>query len=344
MEGTEGARLTIKVARLYHVRGLRQVEIAQRLRLSQPRVSRLLKQAEELGLVRNVVAVPVGLHRDLEVALARRYRLAAAYVLDVASIDDGELSRDLGHAAAALFAQGVAAARTIGFTSWSRTLRHMVSALQPMHVGTERVVETLGDLGAPTLQQDTAHLTQRLATLTGGQPTFLRVPGVVSSRAIREALLAQDAHARAALELLDEVDLTLMSVGPCEVVAPLRAGDNYFTDEQLADARRRGAVGQVCLRFLGEDGEPVATPLDDLVVGVTVEQLRRAGDRWMVGGGPGKYAVIRAALRGGWVHRLVTDTATAEHLLAPAEPAVEPVAADPDPAGVPPRAPAAPIP
>lgn len=305
-----------KVARLYHNRGLRQVDIAQRLRLSQPRVSRLLKQAEEVGLVRNVVAVPPGLHGDLEEALTARYRLAAAHVLDVATADDAELTHDLGHAAAALFTVGVTAARTIGFTSWSRTLRHLVSALQPMHVGTERVVETLGDLGAPTLQQDTAHLTQRLATVTGGQPTFLRVPGVASSPGIREALLAQDPHARAALRLLDTLDVTLLSVGPCAVVAPLRAGDNYFTDEQFADARRRGAVGQLCLRFLDADGEPVATPLDDLVVGVTAEQLRRAGDRWLVGGGAGKYAIIRAAVRGGWVDRLVTDTATADHLLA----------------------------
>ena len=316
MESPDGVRLLMKVARLYHARGLRQVEIAARLRLSQPRVSRLLKQAEELGVVRNVVAVPPGLHGDLEEALVRRFGLRAAHVLDVATADDGELAHDLGHAAAAIFHADVTSARTIGFTSWSRTLRHMVGALTPLDAGTERVVETLGDLGPPTLQQDTAHLTQRLATLTGGRPAFLRVPGVVSSPAIREALLAQDPHARAALGLLDALDVTLMGVGPCAIVAPLRSGDNYFTEAQFDDACRRGAVGQICLRFLGADGEPVATPLDDLVIGVTAAQLRRAGDRWVVGGGASKHAILHAALVGGWVDRLVTDTATAGYLLA----------------------------
>ena len=47
-------RLVTKVARLYHVRGLRQAEIAARLQLSQSRVSRLLSQAEESGVVRTV--------------------------------------------------------------------------------------------------------------------------------------------------------------------------------------------------------------------------------------------------------------------------------------------------
>ena len=104
-------------------------------------------------------------------------------------------------------------------------------------------------------------------------------------------------------------------MGPCQVVAPLRAGDNYFTDDQFEQARRAGAVGQVCLRFLDADGAPVHTPLDDLVVGVTVEQLQRVRNRWAVAGGKGKYAVIRAALLGRWIDRLVTDTATATHLL-----------------------------
>ncbi|WP_218577471.1 winged helix-turn-helix transcriptional regulator [Phytohabitans rumicis] len=50
-------RLITKVARMYHERGIRQVEIAETLHLSQTRVSRLLKRAAELGIVRTVVAV-----------------------------------------------------------------------------------------------------------------------------------------------------------------------------------------------------------------------------------------------------------------------------------------------
>ena len=51
MEQAESLRLVTKVARFYHVRGLRQIEIAERMDLSQPRVSRLLAQAEQLGIV-----------------------------------------------------------------------------------------------------------------------------------------------------------------------------------------------------------------------------------------------------------------------------------------------------
>jgi DNA-binding transcriptional regulator LsrR (DeoR family) len=141
------------------------------------------------------------------------------------------------------------------------------------------------------------------------------VPGVVATPAIRAALVHHGSHVEEVLGLLDSLDLALLSVGPCAVVDPLPAGDNYFTQEQFGTAVRAGAVGQICLRFLGADGAPVPTPLDGLVVGVTLEQLRRARNRWAVAGGPSKYPVLRAALVGGWVDRLVTDTATAGHLL-----------------------------
>ena len=51
-------RMIATVAWLYHTRGLRQGAIAERLHISQSRVSRLLDQAVELGIVRTVVVLP----------------------------------------------------------------------------------------------------------------------------------------------------------------------------------------------------------------------------------------------------------------------------------------------
>ena len=99
-------------------------------------------------------------------------------------------------------------------------------------------------------------------------------------------------------------------------VLPLVAGENFFTADQFQYARELGAVGQVNLRFIKEDGIPLESELDDLVVGVTLQQLADADRVLAVAGGPSKYVAIRAALLGGWVNALVTDLETAEHLLA----------------------------
>jgi DNA-binding transcriptional regulator LsrR (DeoR family) len=54
LENVDHLRLVTKVARLYYTHGLRQTDIAERLQISQSRVSRLLSQAEEANIVRIV--------------------------------------------------------------------------------------------------------------------------------------------------------------------------------------------------------------------------------------------------------------------------------------------------
>ncbi|WP_415853676.1 sugar-binding transcriptional regulator [Sinomonas sp. G460-2] len=329
MADVDAQRLMIKVARLYHTHGMRQTDIAKRLQISQSRVSRLLAQAEEASIVRTVVAVPQHIHAELEDQVEARYGLSEVHVVDAVSHDETELSKDLAHAMASLLYDLAFEVRTVAFTSWSKTLRLMVDALLPLRTRCERVVETLGDLGPPRLQHDAARSTQQFAGLTGGEPVFLRTPGVVPSPEIKELLLSRDPYARGALELLDSVDLALVGIAPSEMDPELRSGENFFTDEQYERVREQGAVGEVCLHFLDADGNPIASELEELVVGITLEQLRNARHRWAVAGGERKHRAIRAAAAGGWIDTLVTDAATARFLLEGPPPPTRPAPAAP---------------
>ncbi len=57
------------------------------------------------------------------------------------------------------------------------------------------------------------------------------------------------------------------------------------------------------------------TPLHERVIGIELEQLKRVPRAIGVAGGPGKTRAIRAALLGGWINCLITDTYTAQRLL-----------------------------
>jgi DNA-binding transcriptional regulator LsrR (DeoR family) len=320
MSDVDNQRLMIKVARLYHTHAMRQTDIAKRLQISQSRVSRLLTQAEEAAIVRTVVAVPRHIHAELEDEVERLYGVDAVHVIDAVSDDETELARDLAHAMAALLHEVTFEASVVGFTSWSKTLRLMVDAMQPTRTRTEHVVEMLGDLGPPDVQHDAARSTQRLATLLGAQPVFLRTPGVMPSAEMRDLLLSRDVHARHALQMLDALDLALVGIGACYIDPALRPGDNFFTEEQFAAMRGRGAVGEVCLQFIDADGKEVEGGLEKLVIGIDAAQMKAARRRWAVAGGARKHEAIRAALVGGWVDTLVTDAATAEYLAASREP------------------------
>ena len=308
-------RLVMKAARLYHTHGLRQTEIAARLGVSQSKVSRLLQSAEEMRIVRTVVASPLHLHPELEEQVEERYGLSEVHVVEVVGDDDAELVRDIATAAAAILGDLSQDAPTVAWTSWSRTLRATVDALLPVRIGTQHVVEMVGDLGPPRLQHEAARSTQQLATLLGAEPVFLRTPGVVPNTEVKDVLVGEDGYARDALDHLDDIDLALISIGALEPASPIEPGRGFFTKQQLAEVKRAGAVGEVCMRYVDADGAPVDSPLDALTIGVTLDQLSRARRRWAVVGGQSKHAAIRAVLKGGWVDVLVTDVDTARALV-----------------------------
>ncbi len=310
-------RLVAQVAWRYHVRGLKQSEVAESLGLSQSRVSRLLEEAVGCGIVRTTVRVPPGLQLELEQALVETFGLREALVFDVPdSQDEMRLVRDLGLVLAGYLQENPLVGDVIGFTSWSRTLREAVRALEsPARTPARYVVEMLGDVGPPEIQHEAAEVTQQLARITGAQPRFLRVPGVVTSPELRHTILENDSYAQESLGLLDRIDEALVGIGTCSIDAPLRPGGNFFTRAQFVHAIKLGAVGQVNLRFIDRDGNSVSSELDDLIIGVTVEQLRACQRTIGVGGGPSKHAAIRGALVGGWVNTLVTDVVTAQQLV-----------------------------
>ena len=314
-----GVRRTIAtVAWLYHTRGLRQSGIAERLHISQSRVSRLLDQAVELGIVHTTVVLPADEQSILEQELANAYDLTEVHVHDLGEVGgESELVRELGQLLALHLQCAPLNAGVIGFTSWSRTLAETVRNLQPLRqADVHYIVEMVGDLGPPTLQHLAAQNTQRLANLTGAEPVFLRLPGVLPDRELKQTLLDHDSHARAALTKLDELDFAMTGIGAVGIVPPLQAGDNFFTTEQVARAKKLGAVGELNLCFIAQDGEPVDMEIEELVIGASLKQLRRADRRLGVAGGQSKYRAIRAALVGGWLNVLVTDSRTAQWLIA----------------------------
>lgn len=311
----EQLRLITRVARLHHLHGERQSEIAEKLGISQASVSRFLSLAEELGIVRTVVVSPEGLYPDLEDGLAEAFGLSAAYVVDVSSSGEG-MAHVLGTAAARCLAAEFRGGPVVGLTSWSTTLREMVRSMEPLvNSGVQRVVEMLGDLGSPMLQHEAALATLQMAKALGAEAVFLRTPGVMASADLRNAAIA-DLHVRAALKLLDQLDVAFVGVGPADFHGPLEEGDNFFSAKQLAEVRAAGAVGQLHQRFIDAQGQPVKTALDDLVVGITLTQLRKARRKIAVAGGTAKHKALAAALAGKWIDVLVTDVNTANTLLA----------------------------
>lgn len=311
----EHLRLLAKVARMYHERGLRQPQIAAELHISQSRVSRLLRQAADSGVVRTVVTLPTGVYTDIEEALQARYGLLDAVVVDVGGTS-GDVIPALGAATAIYLDETLTGGDTVGVSSWSRTLLAAVDAMRPKSAAVVDVVtQILGGVGDPEVQVQATRLLSRLAELTGARPVFLPTPGLVSTVAVQRAVVQDDAILEV-MSTWDRLTLALVGIGSLEPSSLLRRSGNAIAMAEQGELRDLGAVGDVCLRFFDSEGRLIASPFNDRVLGITPEQLLRVTRRVGVAGGERKYSAIRAAVLGRWINVVVTDLQTARRLLA----------------------------
>ena len=310
-------RLIARVAQMYHVERQRQTDIAARLRISQATVSRMLKRAQEEGIVRTTVVSPSGTFGDLEATLRESFGLPEAIVVECSEDRDRAIMARIGEAAAHFIEATLQEDEIIGVSSWSETILKMVENIHPMKNGkAKHVVQTLGGMGDPTVQIHANQLTTRLARLTGAEAHLLSAPGVAQSREAKLVLL-NDAYVRETMDLFRKISLVIVGIGPMEPSGMLARSGNIFSSRELADVEEAGGIGNISLRFYDANGGFVKTPLDERVIGMTLEEHAKVDRVIALAGGQSKTEAIRGALRTGVIDLLITDKFTAGRLARP---------------------------
>jgi DNA-binding transcriptional regulator LsrR (DeoR family) len=309
-------RLLTKVARMYHERGIRQADIATALNISQAKVSRLLKRAAEVGIVRTTVMVAPGVHTALEDELQARYGLLDAVVVDVAQDDDeSAVFSAIGAAAASYLEATLSGNDRIGISSWSQTLLAMVDRMRPFATrGATEVVQLLGGIGVPDVQFQAQRLAGDLARVLGAEAVYVQAPGVVADRTIRDGIL-HDAALTEVTRRWRELTMAIVGIGTIEPSDLLAVSGNAFPASDRRRLLGEGAVGDICHHVFTVDGTDVTGELGERTIAIPVDDYRAIPRRIGIAGGRRKHEPILGALAGGWVNVLVTDLRTAEALV-----------------------------
>lgn len=310
----EELRLLVKVSRFYYEDGLNQDAIKDRLGLSRSKVSRLMAQAREAGIVQISVISPEQLYLDLEKRLEERFGLQEALVVEAQAGDSQDaVSRAVGSGAAAFLTRALEPDSTVGF-AWGSTLRSMALALSPQRFPDVQLVQIIGGLGQPEAEVHATELCRSVSRSLGCRLTLLPVPGIVADQRTRRALLS-DVHVQRAMDALQHLDLAFVGVGAPTLDSVTMRDGSIITRAELDDLLAKGAVGDIALRYFDRDGRAIASEIDERIIGITLEQLKRGPKVVAVSGGPQKVPAIQAALRGGLIDVLVTDSVTAARLL-----------------------------
>lgn len=315
-EGPTGARdafdardaaLKVVLATEHYLDGVSKVELARRHDLSRFQVARLLDEARDQGIVRIEIEDPTAAGRDVA-PLARQLGIAS---VTVATSRPGESMRAaLARQVAALLRAHLREGGRLG-VAWSRTLMHLPEVLGPLP--SVEIIQLVGPLSAKGYSTaQSSGLVHALGRHVGGQVWALPTPLIVDSPQVAASLRAMD-EVRTALDAADTLDVATVSIGAWS------AGASTLWARLRPDEQRRaqeaGVVAEVCGILLDRDGAVWHSAMEDRIIGVRPDQLRRAR---VIAAAPAadRPEAVLAAARSGLVDDIVLAPELAELVAA----------------------------
>ncbi len=304
--------LAARVARQFYLDGVSKVDIADQLGISRFRVARLLDSARESGMVRIEIGLPGGsLDAGLSAELCAAFGLQQAFAFSFPDQDEPALRARLGEAAGQALMDIIAPGDVLGM-SWSRSLSGLAAALTRLPPCP--IVQLTGAVPPPD-GRDLLDLVRSVARIGGGTAHVFYAPMIVDDAATATAIRRQ-ADVADALALVPSVTIAVVAIGAW---APgLSTIYDACSPAERADIARLGVCGEMAGVFLRQDGHPVPTALDSRMIVTPGPLLARIPSVIAVAYGVSKCAAVRAALRGGRIHGLVTHTSLARALLSAA--------------------------
>lgn len=316
--GEVGDDLKTRIAWLYHVEGMTQDEVARVVGLNRSRVLRILASARQDGTVQVRVTTRLSRCVELERQLEEAWTLSRAIVVPqpqnparVGSIIGGELG--------AYLTQAIGPQVTLGL-GWGKTLSSGLSSIEPREADGVRVISMLGGLTRVS-SVNPSEFAWRVADRLAAECHLLAAPVFAPDARTREALMRHPGI-REIFERAKSLDMAIVSVGD---LTPQSVFTEYglLSRDEIASLERAGAVGDILCHFVDAEGRVVAHEVNDRVLAVHPDDLRKARNLVLASGGWHKVPVIRAALRMLRPSVLITDETVAERLVDEAGPQIE---------------------
>lgn len=304
-------RLSIEAARLYYISDYSQQEIAARLGVSRPTVSRLLNYAKEQGFVRISIVDPLEDLGVLGERIKQKYGLDHVLVAYSPENEYREIQKHISKKAADYLHETVQDKDIIGVT-WGRTMYSVALQLQQKPVKGVEVVQLKGGVSHSHVNTHAAETVNLFADAYHTIPRYLPLPVIFDSIELKQ-MVEEDRHIQRIIQLGKQANIAIFTVGTVKEDALLfQLG--YLSREEQKLLMATGA-GDICSRFFDAEGCIISEEINSRTIGIELEDLRAKDQSILVAGGQRKIEAIRAALVGRYANVLVTDQHSAQALL-----------------------------
>ena len=308
-------KLMADIAEWYYNDGLSQQEIAEKVKLSRPSISRLLLEARELNIIDIRVNHPIPTASSLEAELVENFHhLKSAKVLERRIATDDDTMHQLGRLGASVLENVLEDNMILGI-SWGTTVHSVVEELRPKRLTNVKVVQLVGGVGAPYRSIDGPEQVRRAGEIFGAQHYYLNAPMIVDTPEIAAAL--RDDHSiKEVLELAKQSDIALLGIGPIIPEISTQFHSGYLSFQNMRDLEKMGVSSAICVCFMDIEGNRIHAPwCENCAISIRWEDILRIPIKIGIASGKRKAPAILGAVRSGAIDILVTDDATAEEIV-----------------------------
>lgn len=256
-----------QVARLYYEENKKQEEIASIIGVSRPFISRMLRDAIQLGIVEiNIHSLYPGENFILEQAKGL-FGLKGGVLLPEAT-DDNILNRALAQEIVNYMRQLGGGRLGIGWGTLIGLLVEILEQEAPAESVITDVCPLVGNSGIPIRSYQSSENVRIIAHQTKAQPRYLHIPAFAETLMDME-LLQHTEHYKAVFREWEQLDISLVNIG------------NYPSTPDYASVARYGhlltsrrTVGRLIAYFFDAQGEIIRSD-SDFAIQIPIHLLRR---------------------------------------------------------------------
>ena len=294
--------LYTRVAFYYYKCGLTQEEIAQILQMSRQRVSRILNECLDIGIVEIRIHGDESNYLELENKIAKTYGLEAVRV--VGGVTPENVYSELGLHAGQYLAEVVRDGSVIGF-SRGQALSATVSQTPALNLKNLVAVQLMGGWNNPQSGAREDDIVHRFGERTSANTIMLHAPVLLKDKGLKRTII-QEPFFLEAYKIIQSCDIAVLGVGRAGV-----SSGSYFGEEISLP---KNAIGEVCTHLFDIHGNSVKSGLEDRIISVELEDLMKIPLRIGIAGTASKLTAILGAVRGKYINALITDAETAAFL------------------------------
>jgi DNA-binding transcriptional regulator LsrR (DeoR family) len=302
----------LKVSRLYYLHDFTHEELAAKFGVSRFMILKALQQSRIEGLI-DIKIYEDSFHTiKLEHIIESAFPLQDIIVVPSLNRSPSLLNCALSKAASRYVSNQLDDVSKIGI-SWGTTLHSFMREFPDCLHDNLKVLPLIGNMGNRRMEIHSNQIASELSKKLRCRFASLFAPAVVKNKTSKEKLL-QIPEISEVLEEAKQVDMAIVGVAnPLSHSTMQQIG--CLGPLEINELIRSNAVSDINSCFIHADGTMNDIPMNDQIIGVNIEDLRKVKKVVAISRGLHKVDSILAALKSGFITSLITDEMTALSLV-----------------------------